>query len=218
MDASSEGALGPPDPELLGVVREEFGRVAYSHKAHEKLADRLQGRVLWEKRINAGLLTITAANTSAVALVFRDQFWGQVSAMALSLLTLFVTVYGLSRHREHLLEQHRRAAGALWLLRERYVHLIGDLKAGAVTGHRGRATRDALMHEAAQVYAAAPRTDGDAYTAAQAALKRYEELTFAAWEIDVMLPEALRSAPLPPAPQASPVRVGRPAWRRLFGR
>ena len=47
----------------------------------------------------------------------------------LSSLALLVTVYGLSRSRERLVEQHRLAAQALWRLRERYLHFIGDLRA-----------------------------------------------------------------------------------------
>ena len=37
---------------LLDVVRDEFGRVAYTHKAHQKMIDRLSGRLLWERTVS----------------------------------------------------------------------------------------------------------------------------------------------------------------------
>lgn len=185
---------------LLDVVREEFGRVAYGHKAHMKMVDRLNYRLLLEKRINAGLLALTSVDL--VTVLVTDAKAAKVSALALSALALLVTVYGLSRSRERLVEQHRTAAQGLWLLREKYMHLVADLRAGAITPAEGRARRDELTTAAAQVYASAPDTDGKSYKAAQRALKVNEELTFSAREIDVMLPEALRKEAISP-PKAS---------------
>ena len=178
--------------------------MAYTHKAHEKIIDRLNARLLAEKRAKAVLLTLTAGNT--VGVLVSSARWAEVVSVVLAGLALLVEVYGLSRARERLVEQHRLAAHRLWTLRERYVHLIGDIASGAATEAEGRAARDELTAQVAQVYAAAPATDGRAYADAQRALKRNEELTFAPWEIDVRLPHALRSAPLPaPArPEAGP--------------
>lgn len=175
---------------LLDVVRDEFGRVAYTHKTHQKMIDRLNSRMLWEKRLSAGLSAITAGNTIG-ALVSDARLAGIVAVIA-SALALLLTVYGLSRARERLVEQHRLAAQALWLLRERYLHLICDLKAGAITAEDARAKRDQLTNEAAHVYASAPDTNAKAYAAAQKALRRDEELAFSPAELDAMLPLALR--------------------------
>jgi hypothetical protein len=183
---------------LLDVVREEFGRVAYSHKTHFKMVDRLNSRILWEKRANAALLALTTGDT--VGVLVSDAHWAKVVAVVLSALALVVTVYGLSRNRDRSLEQHRRTALALWVLREDYIHLIGDLKAGAISDDDGRARRDALTKAAARIYASAPDTDAKAYQAAQKALKTDEELTFSQHEIDIMLPAALRSGAISARP------------------
>jgi hypothetical protein len=172
-------------------VREEFGRVAYSHKTHQKMVDRLNGRMLWEKRISAVLLAVTAGDT--VGVLVTNGALAKFAAVASSALALLVTVYGLSRSRERLVELHRRTALALWVLREDYIHLIGDLKGGAVSVNDARARRDVLTKTAARIYASAPDTDHKAYKEARRALKVDEELTFSAQEIDVMLPRALRS-------------------------
>ncbi|MGB8932005.1 MAG: SLATT domain-containing protein [Anaeromyxobacteraceae bacterium] len=186
---------------LLDVVREEFGRVAYSHKTHLKMVDRLNQRIVLEKRLNAGLLALTSGDL--VGVLITESRCAKVAGLVLSALALLVTVYGLSRSRERLVELHRRTGLELWVLREDYIHLIGDLKAGAVSVDEARAIRDKLTKVAAQIYAGAPDTDGDAYEAARKALKTDEELTFSAKEIDVMLPRALRSNATRAPPSAS---------------
>lgn len=61
--STSPPAAPSPTTALLDVVRDEFGRVAYSHKNHEKMADRLNARVLLERRLNALLLVLTTGNS-----------------------------------------------------------------------------------------------------------------------------------------------------------
>jgi hypothetical protein len=100
----------------LAVVRDEFGRVAYTHKTHQKMIDRLVRCLLWEKRINALLIAVTAGNT--IGVLVGDDRRAEVMAVVLSAVALLTTVYGLSRNRERLIEQHRGTANALWLLRE----------------------------------------------------------------------------------------------------
>ena len=180
-----------PFQALLDVVREEFGRVAYTHKTHMKMVDRLNSHLLWEKRATAALLALTAGDT--VGVLVTNAQWARVVAVILSGSALLLTVYGLSRNRERLVELHRRAGLALWVLREDYIHLIGDLKGGAVSVSDGRARRDQLTKTAVRIYVSAPDTDDKGYQAARKALKSDEELTFSPQEIDVLLPRALRS-------------------------
>ncbi len=187
------GADEPARAATLDVVREEFGRVAYTHKAHSKMVDHLTSMMLWEKRINAVLVALTTTNV--LGIVLSNARWTAFTAALLSTVTLLVTVYGLSRNREHLVDQHRRTALGLWLLREKYVHLIGDLKSMAITPDEARRQRDELTQQTSQVYASAPDTDSKAYAATQQALRRNEEQSFSTKEIDLMLPPALRSDP-----------------------
>lgn len=182
--------LRPARAALLDIVRNEFGRVVYTHKTHEKMADRLNRRLLLEKRINAFLLAATAGNS--VGVMVSDVRWAELTALVFSGLALLVTVYGLSRARERLVDAHRQAAMSLWLLREKYLHLIGDLGGRAITVAEGRRRRDALVKMVHQCYAAAPATDAKAYAEAQRALKSHEEFTFSDAEIDAFLPSAIR--------------------------
>src|SRR6267142_3443400 len=82
--------------ELISVVREEFGRVAYSNKTHEKMLERL-GRQLWRERwLNAALLTATAGGT--VDVLVRDETESKVITLLLSAAALFLAIYSLSRN------------------------------------------------------------------------------------------------------------------------
>lgn len=182
----------PSTNMLVDVLREEFGRVAYSHKTHEKMADRLTSWILREKRLNAAMLALTTANS--IAVLVTNKRWAEVLTVVFAALSLFVTVYGYSRNREHLVDQHRQAALGLRLLRDKYVHLISDLMAGSISDDEGRRRRDSLAEQVHQHYSSAPSTDAAAYAAAQAALKTDEELTFSGQEIDLMLTPALRIA------------------------
>ncbi|RKH53317.1 SLATT domain-containing protein [Corallococcus aberystwythensis] len=186
---------------LLDVVRDEFGRAAYSHKTHQKMIDGLNRSALLDKRLAALLTAATAGNT--IGVLVTEARWAEVSAVILSAVALMLTIYGASRNRERLADQHRQAANGLWLLREKYIHLIGDLRAGVIAEDEGRRLRDELTHQASQIYASAPDTNSNAYEAAQKALKVDEELTFSVKEIDLLLPPALRSAPLSPAASQS---------------
>ncbi|MCY1083798.1 SLATT domain-containing protein [Archangium lansingense] len=197
MSTSPPAAL-PPITALLDVVRDEFGRVAYSHKTHEKMADRLNSRVLWEKRINAALLALTTGNT--ITVLVTEARWAEITTVVLAGLSLYVTVYGYSRNRDRLVDQHRQAALSLRFLRDKYIHLIADLMAGSISEEQGRRRRDELAQQVNQAYSSAPPTDSPAYGAAQTALKTNEELTFSVQEINVMLPPALRILPPPAAP------------------
>lgn len=178
------------------MVREEFGRVAYSQKTHQKMVDRLNDHLILEKRVNAVLLAATTGGL--IDVLVRDQTYSKIITLLLSACALCVTVYSLSRGRERLVEQHRAAAHALWLVREEYVHLLADLKAGSIGDADGRRRRDNLSKRAARIYQVAPDTDAAAYAAAQRALKENEELTFSTREIDLLLPTALREGNDPP--------------------
>lgn len=175
---------------VLAVAREEYGRVAYTHKTHEKMVERIGRHVHWQRILNAVLLTATAGST--IDVLVRNQTASKVLSLVLSGIALFLAIYQLSANPEKLLDQHRVTTRALWLLREQYLHLIADLKAGAVDEAEGRNIRDALTKKAAAIYASAPDTDGAAYREAQRALKENEDLTFTSREIDLLLPPELR--------------------------
>lgn len=158
-----------------------------------KMLDRYNRRLRYQKLLNAALLTVTAYGT--IDVLVTDRTWAKVLAAVTSMLALFTSVSQLSTNIDKLAEQHRSAGHSLWLIREEYIHLIADLKAGAIDEVEGRRLRDILTQRTARVYESVPDTDGKAYKEAQKALKNNEELTFTTREIDLLLPAALREIP-----------------------
>jgi hypothetical protein len=178
---------------LLEQVREIYGRMVYTHKTQEKEADRWHR---WDVRQRWVLVVLTALGSATFLTALLGAFIGERwSGLVTSFVALLVS--GLSLAAKELkfsqrTEAHRDCAVELWNLRESYLSLIADLTSGAMDLERGRARRDELQEQTAEVLAAAPRTTTAAYDQAGEALKNKEELTFSSAEIDPLLPEALR--------------------------
>lgn len=105
-------------------------------------------------------------------------------------------------------EKHSTTASKLWLVRESYISLITDVRSRTIALEDAKAKRDALDLKLSEIYGNAPRTTGNAYKAAQEALKLNEELTFTEAEIDLMLPVALRKAQVSTSSDNSPNTAG----------
>lgn len=179
---------------LLAQIREIYGRIAYTHKTHEKQADICSDLDRRQRRVKVVLAAVSSgAFLVSLAGLLLDKQW---AALATSFIAVLVTASSLGdktfKHGEEM-QQHRDAAAKLWSLRESYLSLIVDLKASASTVIEGRLRRDNLQKTAESILADAPRTTGKAYERAQEALKNKEDLTFTDREIDLLLPEQLRN-------------------------
>ncbi len=166
-----------------------YGRVAYTHKTHEKMADRY---VLRYKRIKAGEIALSALSSgSLVFAVLGDSAAGTVVGAVLSTLLLGLTLYFKEATLGENAQKHSDVATKLWAIRETLLSLLTDM-------HDGRnyvdirAERDKLNSALADIYRSAPRTDANAYADAQKALKSQEELFFSESELDHLLPAKLR--------------------------
>lgn len=183
---------------LEAQLRECFGRVAYSHKTHEKAADLLEGRLHMLKTTQIGLSAITT--TGLVAVVFAGAEAARCAALAstaFSTLLLCLTTYTKDFDLGSASQAHKQAADRLWIVRENYLSLLTDVAAGAVNETTARSRRNELQDELALIYRSAPRTFPNAYGAAQQALKVKEDLTFSDEEIDALLPASIRKGERP---------------------
>ena len=91
-------------------------------------------------------------------------------------------------------QKHRQAASQIWLIREKYLSLVTDLRIEGKPLEETRKERDELLDELHAIYSAAPSTSSRAYKKAQNALKLDQEMTFTDEEIDALLPERLRGS------------------------
>lgn len=176
---------------LEGQLRECYGRVVYTHKTQEVCADLLLERHRWIKfwqillsaLVTGGILGTISAEWREVA-----TFISAVLSTALLALTAYTKDYDLGE----IAQKHRQAAAGIWLIREKYLSLLTDLRSGNLSIGEARSARDALLAELHAAYTGAPSTDCKAYQRAQQALKQAEDMTFSDDEIDAFLPNELK--------------------------
>src|SRR5262249_34798393 len=148
----------------------------YSHKTHEKCADILLSRLSWIKLSQIILSSLTTGGFIAAILGAGPvtAVGGVIISTALLVLTAYTKNYDIGE----LAQKHRQAAADLWLLREKYLALITDLRVGKDSLEKTTARRDALLGELHATYSGAPSTTFAAYRKAQEALQKQEDMTF----------------------------------------
>ncbi len=179
------------DYELLdSQLRENYGKIVYSHKTQEKCADILTRRNNQIK--NAQIILAALITTGLLVRVFNGQQWALIVSTILSAIQFGLTSFLKEYNLGETIQKHVTAALELLEIRERYLSLLTDLKARLVTPSEIILKRDELQGELTKTYKGSPRTFSKAYGDAQKALKINEELTFSDAEIDNFLPSPLR--------------------------
>lgn len=179
-----------PFSVLEDQVRECFGRVIYTHKTHEKMADVFTAKL---KRYKVAQIGFAALTTSGLLASFALEPWWLKPATALvSLCSIFVTTFLKDLDLGADAQKHRDAASKIWGVRESYLSLLTDLRMSSITDDQGREKRDRLQYELGQIYVGAPQTNYKAYEKAQKALKEKEDYTFSKEEINKFLPDTLK--------------------------
>ncbi|MCJ7525657.1 MAG: SLATT domain-containing protein [Candidatus Aminicenantes bacterium] len=175
---------------LEGQLRECFGRVVYSHKTHEKCADILLSRL---SQIKLWQIILAALTTGGfIAAVFGGGQVGAVLGIVISTTLLVLNAYTKNYDLGELSQKHRQAGADLWIIREKYLSLITDLRLGEKPIESLQKERDAILEELHNVYSGAPSTTYQAYKKAQEALKQLADMTFSDDEIDAFLPKELK--------------------------
>lgn len=188
----------PPDYDIAleDQVRECYGRVVYTHKTHERMADHFSAKLNTYKIAQIVLTALTSSG--AVGVLVTNATWVEVATVVVSFLTLFVSTYLKNFDPGSAAQRHRDAAAKLWNVRECYLSLITDLPELS----RGAAAerRDELQTTLAALYMGSPQTNGKAYREAQDRLKNMEDLAFTDDEIDCFLPLSLKRSGGRPKP------------------
>lgn len=175
---------------LEGQLRECFGRVVYTHKTHEKAADILLTRL---SRIKILQIVLSAVTTGGfIAAIFDASNVATILGVVVSTTLLVLNAYTKDYDLGELAQKHRQAGADLWIIREKYLSLITDLRMGERPVEELQKERDKLLEKLHSVYSGAPSTNYQAYKKAQEALKHLEDMTFSDAEIDAFLPKALK--------------------------
>ncbi|ELK8327096.1 SLATT domain-containing protein [Vibrio vulnificus] len=189
-NCSTGCALSDQEQALEGQLRECYGRVVYSHKTHEKCSDMLLSRLAY---IKAWQIILSAVTTGGFATEIFDiwnigVFVGGIASTVLLVLNTYTKDYDLGE----IAQKHKHAANEIWLIREKYLSLLTDLRVGSKPLQQVQEERDRLMDDLHAIYAGSPSTNFKAYTKAQDALQNKEDMTFSDAEIDAFLPSELK--------------------------
>jgi len=190
------------DKVNLQVIRESFGRVAYSHKTHEKAAE-IEGRNSKIMKWTNIVLTALTSGSLVSTIVTNQNAFLYTSAF-LSSLMLGFTLFQLNFSPAKRAEKHRYVANELWYIREKYINLMADIINGELSDELIISERNQLIKELKYIYKFAPQTNSKAYEKARKALKINEEFTFSDEEIDRFLPYELKLKKNFPLSSASP--------------
>lgn len=180
--------------KLLGVGREFYAKLCYTHKTHEKQRELCSNQVRcvkWWNVIVVGLTTILAI----LGVVTSYKSLSILSGILASVSTAFV-VYQLNFNPEKTEAEHRTVAKRLLSLRDQYLILIQKIMVSSLSEKELEASIGALQKEVCTVYEYAPDTSPKAYSMAHRGINIDEEYTFKDGEIDALLPEKLRTGPL----------------------
>lgn len=188
-----EPPIQSPDAryELESQLRDCYGRVSYGHKTHEKMAERDNKYLKRTKWATIVLSAVTAGGAIAVIIDKSTAFYAVITAI-FATMSVILSSYLKDIDPGSSAQKHREAASKLWNVRETYLSLLADIRDGSIPLENIRKRRDSLQAELLKIYSSAPHTDGDAYQAAQHALKKNEDLTFSDSELDHLLPPSLQ--------------------------
>lgn len=175
---------------LEAQLRENYGKIVYSHKTQEKCADILTVRNNWVKKLQ--IILSALITTGLLVRVFNGQEWALIVSTILSAIQFGFTSFLKEYTLGETIQKHSTAALELFDIREKYLSLLTDLKANLLTTDLIIEKRNELQEDLSKTYKGSPRTFSKAYKEAQNALQLNNELTFTDEEIDKFLPNALR--------------------------
>jgi len=157
------------------------------------MSDLLVQRLALIKRTQIVLSAIITAGLITTLLGSPDQSkFAAVMAAVISTALLALNTYTKDIDLGRSAEKHKETAVQLWAVRESYLSLLADMRAGIASPSDVCSLRDELQIRLECIYSAAPRTVDAAYKKAGIALKEREEFTFSDAEIDRFLPDVLR--------------------------
>lgn len=191
MEQHSQTDDTPQSRRILdGQLREQYGRVVYSHKTHEKCADILLGR---QHTIRLAQIALSALTTAGfVAGVLGTGPAASVAGLVLSTALLALNSYTKDYDLGAIAQKHRQAGSDLWLIRESYLSLLVDVAMREKPLEALQEHRDRLTVQLHEIYRGAPSTNYSAYKKAQEALQQLDDMTFSDAELDKFLPRELR--------------------------
>lgn len=181
-------------------IRNSYGNVFWTHKIHEKDADRYNK---YDSRLKVAQIILSAVSTTglvSVLLGISDSkgsspcliiYFATVISTIVSAALLVINSLQKGYSFSILAAQHADAALKLLNLREDYLSLLYDIKGGLVDVQNIKSRRDDLQKRTVEVYESAPRTTSKGYKKAETSIRTGEHF-FTKESLNQILPPELR--------------------------
>ena len=169
---------------LESQIRECY---VWTYKVHEKcsgiLSDGSNIIKIWQ-------IVISAITTFGifVTLLIKSKVI-VIAVILISIIALMLNIYAKKYDFGGMSRKHADATSSIWNIREKYLSLLTDIRAGVAGVDEIRIVREKLQYELHKTYKGSPITLARAYEQASKAL---EEMAFSDEEIDKFLPKSLR--------------------------
>ena len=176
---------------LEDTLRDAFAGVVWSHKIQEKQSDIYAENFKIMTVINIVAVSLTSAGI--VTLIFKDPLWLKFVSAILSFATIFITAYFKSFDLQKLIISHKNTANKLISIRDQYKILLAQTRLQSDSVENLLQKHSDLVNQTIAIYQDAPSTTDKAVSRAEEALKTQKDNTFSDDEIDLFLPNSLRS-------------------------
>ncbi|MFZ2968843.1 MAG: SLATT domain-containing protein [Sulfuricurvum sp.] len=173
------------------IIKQSLGNVIYSQKTQEMATVRKKSytnQIKWFNIILVGIVFL---------FLFLDLFNPtntiyKYIGIAVTVIEALFLIFQLSFNPEKESLEHKNTANKLWLMREKHLNLLTDIKNEIFDFATNGQKRDLLTRELDEVYRNAPQTSRKDYEKATKALNTDERPRADDSEMETFLPENLR--------------------------
>ena len=175
---------------LEDTVRYSFAGVVWSHKIQEKQADIYVQSYKTLETIR--IISTAITSCGVVSLIFVDELWIKLISSLISFTAVVISALFKSFSMQEISERHKKAAVLLLIIRDKYQHLLMEIRIGQMSYTELNDEYNLLENEKHQVYADSPSTKDKAVEQARQALQIKKDNSYSSDEIDSFLPDSLR--------------------------
>lgn len=173
------------------IIKQSLGNVIYSQKTQEMATIRKRrytNQIKWFNIILVGMVLLVLC----IGLFNpNEQIYNKIGSV-LTVIEILFLIFQLNFNPEKESLEHKNTANKLWLMREKHLNLLTDIKNEIFDFATNGQKRDLLTIELDEVYRNAPQTSRKDYEKATKALNTDERPRADDSEMETFLPENLR--------------------------
>lgn len=179
------------DKNNFELIKQKLGNIVYSHKTHEKAIERkirYLSFIKWGNIFLVGSILLILV----LQLLFPKEKIFLYGGIGLTILEFIFVLIQLNFDFSRDIREHRIVANKLWLVREKYLNLLTDIKNDSLSDKKIMEIRNELDEKVSKIYENAPQTSPKDYNRAEKALNSNEKPKADDEELNAFLPNHLK--------------------------